>query len=464
MSEAMTISHRDIAYPKAASRMAVMVLGMHRSGTSALTRLLNLLGCDAPKNLMPAVESNAHGFWESSPITALNDEILGSAGSRWNDWQEFNPNWIKSPAFDQFMKRGVGLVEQEFGGSHLFVLKDPRNCILMPFWRAVLDSMGINQVAIHTVRHPLEVIESLKKRDNLNAFRASLLWLYYNIYAEISTRDMPRFFTSYDEILNNEVQFIDKSQSILNVFWPRNSSSAKREIANFLSASARHHHFDMSDMDSLPPYSSELVGRAYSILRSWADNGESTDFGILQIDEISREFDTKAAIYERISAEMDAFDAEAKALQSKLQQSEMKLVAAEGERDEARSHAASSAKERDDVRRLAEEAKARIEILTKERDEARRLCHGVEVRASERERQLQNVLSEHQDTISALKEALNGIVLERNTIIAKKDESGEVKLSEEKAECEAQLMMRFEEIATLTHLLRDAEEKIARLQ
>ena len=208
MSEAKTISHRDVACPKASARTAVMVLGMHRSGTSALTRLLNLLGCDPPNNLMPAAESNAHGFWESSPITALNDEILNSAGSRWDDWQEFNPNWIKSAAFDRFMKRAVQLVEQEFGESNLFVLKDPRNCILMPFWRSVLNSIGIKQVAIHTLRHPLEVIDSLKKRDNQNKLNASLLWLYYNISAEISTRDIPRFFTSYDEILMTKLSLL----------------------------------------------------------------------------------------------------------------------------------------------------------------------------------------------------------------------------------------------------------------
>ena len=67
-------------------RIAVLVAGMHRSGTSLLTQVLVGLGCDAPKTLMAADEHNASGYWESTPIAALNDALLQSAGSSWDDW------------------------------------------------------------------------------------------------------------------------------------------------------------------------------------------------------------------------------------------------------------------------------------------------------------------------------------------------------------------------------------------
>ena len=69
-------------------KSAILIAGMHRSGTSALTRTLSLLGCALPKT-----PSNDPKHWESKVIMNLNDEILASAGSAWHDWGAFNPGW-----------------------------------------------------------------------------------------------------------------------------------------------------------------------------------------------------------------------------------------------------------------------------------------------------------------------------------------------------------------------------------
>jgi len=63
---------------KKARKVAILVAGMHRSGTSALARTLSLLGCDLPKTLMPASGGNEAGYWESQAIANLNDELLES--------------------------------------------------------------------------------------------------------------------------------------------------------------------------------------------------------------------------------------------------------------------------------------------------------------------------------------------------------------------------------------------------
>jgi len=123
------------------SRSAVIVLGMHRSGTSALARVLNLLGCDLPKNLMAANPTNEAGHWEPQLIAALNDRILESGGSSWDDWLRFNPRWLDSPKAEEFCEEAVELTRSEFGGSRLFVLKDPRICRLLPFWQRVLQRL-----------------------------------------------------------------------------------------------------------------------------------------------------------------------------------------------------------------------------------------------------------------------------------------------------------------------------------
>ena len=83
-------------------RTAVLVLGMHRSGTSALAGTIGLLGCDLPTDLMPPTDANPKGYFEAYGAYFLNDAILESAGSAWHDWQEFNPRWMSSPKADDY--------------------------------------------------------------------------------------------------------------------------------------------------------------------------------------------------------------------------------------------------------------------------------------------------------------------------------------------------------------------------
>src|SRR5262245_64476851 len=82
-----------VAHPRHLPKTALVVAGMHRSGTSALTRVLSLLGCDLPKTLMAGAASNETGHWESQAVADFNDELLESAGSSWHDWLAFNAGW-----------------------------------------------------------------------------------------------------------------------------------------------------------------------------------------------------------------------------------------------------------------------------------------------------------------------------------------------------------------------------------
>src|SRR6266851_10203332 len=74
------------------ARQAILVLGMHRSGTSALTRALSLLGAALPKRVARATASNEAGHWEPERLVHLHDEMLGEAGQRWDDWRAFDPS------------------------------------------------------------------------------------------------------------------------------------------------------------------------------------------------------------------------------------------------------------------------------------------------------------------------------------------------------------------------------------
>ena len=148
-------------------KTAILVAGMHRSGTSAISRILNLLGCALPKTMDTAGPDNPRGFWESLAIRDLNDRILASAGSAWDDWEPFDPRWYASPVVEEFRDRARATLAEEFGDCRFFVLKDPRICRLLPFWVDSLNGIGATSYIVTPIRNPLDVAMSLeaRKRD-----------------------------------------------------------------------------------------------------------------------------------------------------------------------------------------------------------------------------------------------------------------------------------------------------------
>ena len=68
-------------------KKALLILGMHRSGTSSVAGSMAVLGAKAPATPLGPAGDNPRGFFESRVIAALNDRVLAAVGSRWDDWQ-----------------------------------------------------------------------------------------------------------------------------------------------------------------------------------------------------------------------------------------------------------------------------------------------------------------------------------------------------------------------------------------
>jgi hypothetical protein len=279
-------------------RVVVLVLGMHRSGTSALTRMLNLLGCDLPKALMGVGRYNETGHWESQVICALNDRILASAGSYWNDWREFDSDWLNTPQADKFREKAAAVLDGEYGDSRLFVLKDPRNCRLVGFWSAVFSEMEIKPVIVLTLRNPIEVAASLESRNGFDHALGHLLWLRHVLDAEYASRSMTRIFASYDQLMTDWREIARKAKKKLRFSMARPSRQVAEEIDDFLSPDLRHHREEFSiGVDD--PQLSKWLRDTFAILDGWTKTGErAADFDTL--DRIRREFNaTTAALWEK---------------------------------------------------------------------------------------------------------------------------------------------------------------------
>ena len=194
----------------AKDRRVVLVLGMHRSGTSALARALHTLGFGLPANLLPPAPDNPGGYFESKDLTRLNEEILVAAGTSWHDPSPISAEWFASAAALAFRERAAAFVENALAASPMIVLKDPRLCRLLPFWRACLTDLGVVVGGIVILRDPREVARSLQIRvlteltrpgGPLSIARAHWLWLRYVLEAEHGSRDLPRALLTYEMLL-----------------------------------------------------------------------------------------------------------------------------------------------------------------------------------------------------------------------------------------------------------------------
>ncbi len=283
-------------------RNVILVLGMHRSGTSALARMLNLLGCDLPQTLMPAAPANPSGHWESSAIMALNDDILHSAGSSWDDWLEVNPQWYNSPVAASFLDRGVAVLNAEYGASPLFVLKDPRNCRLTRFWFDVLAREAIEPLVVLPLRNPLEVMASLEARDGMHRDIGMLLWLRHVLDAEQGSRGRRRLCLTYVGLLNNWAGVADRMQGALGLTWPRFSTLVGMDVDAFLAQDSRHHVRSAQSLLTNPMIS-QWVRDADRILVKWAESGEdAADYSAL--DKIRQQLNETGPVFGRLTRAM----------------------------------------------------------------------------------------------------------------------------------------------------------------
>lgn len=152
----------------------VCVLGMHRSGTSAVSRVLNLLGfhLGPDEELVPGQASNPRGFWEHRGLVAVNEEILDRLGGRWHEPPEFPDGWETSPRLGDVEERARALIARDFGTAPAWSWKDPRACLTLPFWQRLLPGMRY----VVSLRSPVDVARSLYVRDGFPFEKGVSLW------------------------------------------------------------------------------------------------------------------------------------------------------------------------------------------------------------------------------------------------------------------------------------------------
>lgn len=245
----------------------IFVLGMHRSGTSALGGALHAAGVLMGKKLVDAAQDNPKGFFEPKRIISFNDgKLLPALKRNWKSIETLPQGWETRPELAALKQEAIALIRDEYGDAQLFGIKDPRICLLAPFWFGVMAELGIRSVAVLPYRHPLEVAGSLQSRDEFTTQQGLALWAEHVIAAEYHSRDMPRAFISYAALLENPMPVLEKIAHLCAVSWPENEGQIQEKLQHFLERKLQHHanadHAGLKDMPRALTSLAELYAQA----------------------------------------------------------------------------------------------------------------------------------------------------------------------------------------------------------
>jgi hypothetical protein len=425
-----------------AAHRALIVIGMHRSGTSALTRVVNILGAALPSQLLeldPAIphETNELGFWEGLEVNTLNNEFLSSIGSSWDDTARIPETVFRSDAARSMRDRIVRHLEAEFKDAPLFAIKDPRIARLAPLWIEALKAFGAEANFILAFRNPAEVAQSLLKRDQMGRGQSTLLWLRYMLEAERNTRNFRRSFVPYEALLENWRGAARRIAEDCDFVWPRFNAGAELAIDAFVSADRRHNLASDSQWAEFPQWPHNV----HDVFQVGA-SGACLDVDV--VDRISAELDRAGEVFDGYICELDL---KVRTKSNELKDLELALVQHQKEGENLQSELDRIRFQFDQLDRSSGELQAERDRLEAE---THRFAIELEtertsrVALEERSRQLAAALSDVRGEVSQQQAELKAASIQAQKLLASEQERShlEQRLSQAQGEARTALLLR----------------------
>lgn len=242
----------------------VIVLGMHRSGTSAIARGLQTMGVALGDHLEPPAEGiNEKGYWEDIDFVALNAEMLEISGRSWHSLDPIQTIDVDSLCDRGYLSRATDLLHSKISGLDYFGLKDPRTAVLLPFWERVFINGDFDVQYILAIRNPVSVVNSLARRDGFDPEKSFLLWAEHMVSGLANVRMRPLILVDYDQLMSDPAEQLHRLASWLGTHVDAEKLEVYR--SDFLDEKLRHSKFSNDDVQANEA-ASPLVREIYSVL------------------------------------------------------------------------------------------------------------------------------------------------------------------------------------------------------
>ena len=217
---------------------------MHRSGTSAITSLLEPIGVHlgAVDELRDDAAGDPHGYWEHRALKAVSEDLLHRLGADWHRPPILAAGWPEATALDDLRAHAGRVIAAFAHGRALWGWKDPRASITLPFWKPLLPDVRY----IVCLRHPIEAARSLETRDALPPWHGLRLWLTYTASALINTAGESRLLLFYEDAVADPVAAMETIAAFLDRPAPPADEALRR-----VTPDRRHERVAPLDADAL---------------------------------------------------------------------------------------------------------------------------------------------------------------------------------------------------------------------
>lgn len=246
----------------------VVVVGMHRSGTSAITGAIGALGFNvvSPEDRLSPHASNPE-HWESLSVLQHSDAVLAQLGGTWDAPPPLPDGWEN----DEGLTDRAGAVEAlaaAYPGPGPSVWKDPRICLLLPYWRSVLQAP---MAAVLMWRSPLAVARSLHRRNGSPLPYGVALWERYNRSAIANLAETDVYVLAYDALVEDPAGSLQGLTSWLGSLDMFDGSPSWDHVGalSAITANRRHesdgatgvdHHIVLDEQRQLVEHLTQLAG------------------------------------------------------------------------------------------------------------------------------------------------------------------------------------------------------------
>jgi len=270
---------------------AIIVIGMHRCGTSTISGMLCQAGYRTGKNPQETDFFNLKGYFENTRFGIFNNELMACFAASWCDTLRIHDKDWSDPILNPFREQLLTIIKEEFTDGSSILIKDPRISILLPFYLEVFQRLNIRPKFIICFRNPLAVALSLKMRNNLSFSRSFAIWMDHLLKAERFTRNNTRWILNYDDILKDPAGIL---KSILHKFSPVKvvDPIVENSVTSFVDPKLRHHEKDEKTSDRVP----EDVNALFSQLLSYRYNDQDSQFKET-MDQQYDQFYTSTALF-----------------------------------------------------------------------------------------------------------------------------------------------------------------------
>lgn len=285
----------------ASQRSLVLVAGSGRSGTSLFAGILQRFGFQVPQPEVPADDTNPRGFAESQWVVDFHAGLLKRAGVQVSDARP--GAWARTAdvCLDDAVERQLrAWLGSQFRQADHIVIKDPRLSWFLPLWRRCAEEIGASPRFVTMLRHPAAVIDS--KRRWYGTWQGDVSraagWINQTLFTERATREAPRVFVRYDDLLDDWTRTVGQVGEALDLVVIRDApASSMRRIHEFVDRTLSRSRANWEESD-MPAALRSQADEVWELVSRLADGeaGESV------IDELEAARKAYLAFYEDAEA------------------------------------------------------------------------------------------------------------------------------------------------------------------